>query len=276
MCAQGASTGDVVALAAQLATRARAAHKAANDELAEVVNNVANYYDRVESRISQGALRGSSSAPDATLGSGCGGSGGKRRRAPKTSPLTEAALEQARATKAARLDPNTPANASNPSMAPPAVCTSAAASPTAVAATPDAAAPREVGFGDTVGLEYPDNSHDDGLDGDFFVGPNNTDDLDDSSIAPIVTTTLVRLVLAAPDATTPIVATGGIAADGAGAPSAEATHLAPAAVAAVVAAAPIVAPAAAAADVAAAPIVATTPATAEGELAALIAAALKK
>jgi hypothetical protein len=162
-------------------------------------------------------------------------------------------------------------------MAPPAVCTSAAASPTAVAATPDAAAPREVGFGDTVGLEYLelDNSHD-GLDGDFYVGPNNTDDLDDSSIAPIVTTTLVRLVLAAPDATTPIVATGGIAADGAGAPSAEATHLAPAAVAAVVAAAPIVAPAAAAAVVAAAPIVATTPATAEGELAALIAAALKK
>jgi len=276
MCEQGASTGDVVALAAQLAT-ARAAHKAANDELAEVVNNVANYYNRVESRISQGALRGSSSAPDATLGSGCGGSGGKRRRAPKTPPLTEAALEQARATKAARLDPNTPANASNPSMAPPAVCTSAAASPTAVAANPDAAAPREVGFGDTVGLEYTDNSHDGqfGLDGDFYVGPNNTELDDDSSIAPIVTTTLVRLVVAAPDATTPIVATGGVAADGAGAPSAEATP-SPAAVAAVVAAAPIVAPAAAAAVVAAAPIVATTPTTAEGELAALIAAALKK
>ena len=273
MCAQGASTGDVVALAAQLAT-ARAAHKAANDELAEVVNNVANYYNRVESRISQGALRGSSSAPDAALGSGCGGSGGKRRRAPKMCTLTEAALEQARATKAARLDPSTPAHARNPPMALPAVCTSAAASPTAVAATPDAAAPRVVGFGDTVGLEYPDNSHD-GLDGNFYVGPNDTELDDDSSIAPIVTTTPVRLVLAAPDDTTPIVATGGVAADGAGAPSAEAAP-APAAAAAVVAAAPIVAPAAAAAVVAAAPIVATTPATAEGELAALIAAALKQ
>ena len=173
-----------------------------------------------------------------------------------TLPLSAAALEQARATKAARLDPRTPAHAStasmdvdSPHMALPAVRTSAAASPTAVAATPDAAAPRrQVNIGDTVGDEFDDALHEDDR---FFVNY----------------TPPVELEVAAPDSTTPIVAIGGVAADGAGTPSAEAAA-APAAAAA--AAAAVCAPA-----VAATPIVATKPATTD-DLAALIAAELKK